>query len=68
MEYNIWRLIMKKKNKDEIKNLIPGSCFHGECWYQCPHCDKGIEAHSIRDTDDNIHECSWCGGKFYYKR
>lgn len=58
----------KKNDKSEVKNLVSGPCFHGECWYQCPYCGKGIEAHSIRDSEDNIHMCFYCGGKFYYKR
>lgn len=53
---------------EDIPKLIPGPCFHGEIWYQCPHCQKGIEAHSISDTEDNIHMCFYCGNKYFYTR
>lgn len=46
---------MKDKRIEEIKRLKEGACFHGEIWYTCPHCGKGIEAHSIAESDDNIH-------------
>lgn len=59
---------MKDKRIKEIKRLKEGECFHGEVWYTCPHCGKGIEAHSIAESDDNIHICSSCGGKYYYSR
>lgn len=53
---------------ESIPKLDYGACFHGEIWYRCPHCHKGIEAHSIGDTEDNIHICFYCGGKYYYSR
>lgn len=56
---------MKNKRAPE---LVFGACFHGEVWYRCPHCGKGIEAHFIDETEDNLHKCPHCGGEYYYSR
>lgn len=52
----------------KVEKAIPGPCFHGECYIICPHCGKGTECYCIKETEDNIHECHYCKGKYYYSR
>jgi hypothetical protein len=56
------------KEEEKIEKALPGPCFHGEIYIICPNCLKALDAYSIKDTDDGIHECYRCGGKYYYKR
>lgn len=72
VHFNIYKLEEKDepvgKIRETVPKLNPGPCFHGEIWYSCPHCGKGIEAHGIEDTKDGIHKCYYCGGEYYYRR
>lgn len=61
------RVIIEGK-VEMIPRLVFGDCFHGEIWYNCPHCRASIEAHGIKETDNGVHECHRCKEKYYYKR
>ena len=30
-----------------LPDAIPGACFHGEVWMQCPHCKEGFEMYGM---------------------
>ena len=35
--------IQNKIDHINIKSLLDGACFHGECWYRCPDCNEAFE-------------------------
>lgn len=46
-----------------------GACFHGECWYRCPHCNSSFEGHALNNFQRSIHNedvifCPRCGYGF----
>ncbi len=48
----------------EVKSAMPGPSFHGESWYRCPHCKKGVEFYRFRSIGKKyIYECPNCRGK-----
>ena len=55
-------------NLNEIKDCLPGNCFHGEVWVICPHCKKSMEivgTTPIRVKDRyRVFQCEVCGELF----
>ena len=36
-------LDLETVNVMELKDALPGACFHGEVWVKCPYCGKATE-------------------------
>lgn len=52
-----------------IAPVIPGACFHGECWCRCPHCRSSFEANNAERFQRSVHNenvkfCPHCGYGF----
>lgn len=37
-----------------------GACFHGECHYICPTCNKSFESYNAK-SEGNYNRCPHCG-------
>lgn len=57
-----------RNNFHSIEEALPGHCFHGEVWAQCPHCNKAYEMQSFKPIfihgGWNIYKCNNCGKLF----
>lgn len=58
------RMLHNQIQKEEIKDSLPGDCFHG--WHRCPYCGEGFEATGVtlyKTKHGNLYECKKCGKK-----
>lgn len=52
------------KELKEIPHAIHEASFHGETWYKCPNCNKGVEEYSWKPTNRReIKICPFCKNK-----
>ena len=53
---------------DNIKEALPGACFHGEVWMSCPHCGEAFESYSAHSEyvkgKFRYYKCTKCGNMF----
>jgi len=53
-----------------VPECLPGACFHGEVWAQCPHCKCGIEMYGMlgkalaKEGFFVVYRCPECGKLF----
>lgn len=56
--------IPKKAPEKPTRRLILGPFIQGEWWYCCPHCRRGIAAHSLKKTNrPGVYLCPYCGNE-----
>ena len=52
-----------------VPHVLPGACFHGECWERCPHCGDSIEMMGNRSRSERVDGvritlCPYCDNPF----
>lgn len=61
-------LSYKEYKEEQAKPALAGACFHGECWYKCPWCNKPFEfwdtqyERGFTKVKDKTYRHKQCGG------